>query len=854
MMNRKHLCVGARLRAMVCAVLILVAVGGALKAKDKGDADYKAAVAAATKEDWDLALELYMKALDKNPNNMAYTIGMRRARFESGQTHVNKGQKLRIAGKVEEAMAEFQKAIVADPSSSIAIQELKRTQAILNGDNAGVKPDETSLTPAERERRRSDQRVASIEAPPELKPIVGVIQTIKINNQPPKVLYETIGKMAGINVVFDPQYTAPSRNSNVDIANMPIEQAFDYLAALTHTYWKAMSPNTIFVTEDNVTKRRDYEDQVVKVFYVTNATSVQEFQEIATAVRTVAEIRRVFTYNSQKALIVRGTADAVALTEALIHDLDKPKSEVVVDVIVMQVNSTYSRSLAATLASGGTAGLNQAISFNGPNGASTSSTTSTTSTGTTAVTTPTTSTTGTAGTLTLSQIPHVSINQFSTSLPGALLQAVMSDARTKTLNKPQVRASDGMKAELVIGQKIPYATGSFSSGASVSSSVSPLVSTQFNYADVGLTLSLTPTVHSATEVTLHIEVTVSEVDQYVSIGGISQPVIGQTKNTADIRLKEGEINILSSLSQNADSTTIGGLPGLTNIPILGQFLFGSSSKNRTAGELMIALIPHIVRTPDYTAANLRGIYAGTDQVIKLYYAPKTAQEAPASGANANAPAALPGANLPGANPPAAADSSMPKLRVAPGARDADVPVPPAAPAVPVPAQPTAPAQAQPTAQAQPLGQAQVPGQTQAQAGPPRVRFAPASVEAAAGETVQVSVEIDNAADLFSASPIRVRYDASILRLNDVKPGELFTRDGVKITSVKDIRNEVGEATLTVARAPGTKGVSGSGPVLMLNFTAVGKGKGTVTLPDFNLKNTQLQPLGVEPGELPVKVN
>jgi hypothetical protein len=135
-----------------------------------------------------------------------------------------------------------------------------------------------------------------------------------------------------------------------------------------------------------------------------------------------------------------------------------------------------------------------------------------------------------------------------------------------------------------------------------------------------------------------------------------------------------------------------------------------------------------------------------------------------------------------------------------------------------------------------------------------VRFAPASVEAAAGETVQVSVELDNAADLFSASPIRVRYDASILRLNDVKPGELFTRDGVKITSVKDIRNEVGEATLTVARAPGTKGVSGSGPVLMLNFTAVGKGKGTVTLPDFNLKNTQLQPLGVEPGELPVKVN
>ena len=369
-MNRKHLRVSARVRAALLALLILIAVGTLLQAKDKGDKDFKAAEAAATQQDWDKALDLYMHALDKNPNNPAYTIGMRRARFQAGQMHVNRGQKLRTDGKVEEAMGEFQRALLADPSSSIAIQEMKRTQAILNANKNGGKPQnpsEAGMTPAERERRSSDRRVASIEAPPELKPIVGTIQTLKINNQPPKVLYDTLAKMAGINVVFDSQYSAPTRNSNVDIANMPIEQAFDYLAMLTHTFWKPISPNTIFVTEDNVTKRRDYEDEVVKVFYVTNVTSVQEFQEIATTIRTVAEIRRVFTYNAQKALIVRGTADQVALTEKLIHDLDKPKSEVVVDVIVMQVNSQYSRNLAATIASAGTPGLQQTISFVGPN-------------------------------------------------------------------------------------------------------------------------------------------------------------------------------------------------------------------------------------------------------------------------------------------------------------------------------------------------------------------------------------------------------------------------------------------------------------------------------------------------------
>jgi general secretion pathway protein D len=821
MMKRKHLRVGGWLRATLFGLLLLVAVGALLQAKDKGDKDFKAADAAATKLDWDKALQLYMSALDKNPNNLAYTIGMRRARFQAGQMHVNLGQKLRVDGKVDEAMAEFQRAIVADPSSSIAIQELKRTQQILNEQKNGVKPganpSDAGLTPAERERRASDRKVASIEGPPDLTPVVARIPPIKMNNQPPKVLYETIGKMAGINVVFDSQYTAPQRNSNVDIAtNTPIEQAFDYLAMLTHTFWKPISPNTIFVAEDNVTKRRDYEDEVVKVFYVTNVTSVQEFQEIATTIRTVAEIRRVFTYNAQKALIVRGTADQVALTEKLIHDLDKPKSEVVIDVIVLQVNSNYSRSLAATIASGGTAGLQQAISFlpqtttNGTTTTTTDPTTGVVTTSTTPSSTTGTSTSTTSGTIPLSQIRHLSINQFSTSLPGAILNAVMSDARTKTMNKPQVRASDGMKVELIIGERIPYATGSFSSGVSVSASVSPLVSTQFNYADVGLKLNITPQIHSAQECTLHIEVEVSAVDQYVTIGGISQPVIGQTKNTADIRLKEGEVNILSGLSQNADSSTVGGLPGLTSIPILGQFLFGSSSKNKTTGELMIALIPHIIRTPDYTAENLKGIYAGSDQVVKLYYAPKTAAEE------------KPAANPPAANSPATAPAATAPQATTPSST---LPIPPAP-----------------------------PSQSPAAAGRAQVRFAPAAVEAKQGGSVDVSVQIDNAADLFSASPIRIKYDASLLKLNDATPGELFTRDGVHITSVKDIRNEVGEATLTIARAPGTKGISGTGSVLMLNFTAIGKGTGTISLPDFNLKNSELQPVAATPGEIQVKVN
>ena len=126
----------------------------------------------------------------------------------------------------------------------------------------------------------------------------------------------------------------------MELGEATVEQAFDYVALLTHTYWKPISSTSIFVAQDTANKRRDYEDFVVKTFYITNASTVQEFQEISTAVRTITNITRVFTVNPQKALVVRGSADAVALAEKLVHDLDKPKSEVVIDVLIMEANTS----------------------------------------------------------------------------------------------------------------------------------------------------------------------------------------------------------------------------------------------------------------------------------------------------------------------------------------------------------------------------------------------------------------------------------------------------------------------------------------------------------------------------------
>ncbi|MSV35066.1 MAG: hypothetical protein EXQ47_05635 [Bryobacterales bacterium] len=755
-MKRKHLFVISLVLAILCL---------SLQAKTrKGDRFLRDGRLAEAKGDWDTALQLYEQAYDEDPMDAGYMAVMRRGRFQTSQKHVDAGQKLRTTGQLEEALQEFQKALIADPSSAIALQEIKRVQDMLAAGTANVRPEDRGLTPAERIRRDSAERVESMMEPPALKPTNIVIPVLKMNNQPPRVLYDTVAKLAGVNVVFDSQYTPPTRNFNVDLTNTTAEQAFDYLATLTRTFWKAITPNTIFVAEDNVTKRRDYEDDVVKVFYVTNATSVQEFQEIATAIRTVAEIRRVFTYNAQRAMIVRDTVDKVALAEKLIHDLDKPKSEVVVDVIVMEANTKYTRDLAAAIAS---SGLSMPVTFTG------GTTTATSAAGTAAA--------GSNST-TLNRLGRLSSNQFTTSLPGALLQALLTDNRTKVLNNPQLRASDGQKVSLKIGDRIPYATGSFQTNTAAA-----LVSTQFNYADVGVNVDITPQVHSADEVTLHVEVTVSSVVERISIGGIEQPVIGQRSSIADIRLREGEVNILSGLSQTQDSTTITGLPGLVNIPVLGR-LFGSEKKFVARGDMMIALIPHIVRTPDYTAENLRGIYAGTDQVVKINYAPKT-NKAPSPAEPA--PAAAP-------------------------------------PAVIAPAAPIA-------------------------AGGARASLVGPAAPAAAGSVITVTVQIDNVANVSSVSPLRIKYDAERLRLEDIVPGDLLTRGVVAPASVKDIRNDAGEASLTVTRPAGAAAVTGSGILATLTFRATGTGEAPVTISEIGLKDTQSAPINATTSPLGVQI-
>ena len=261
------------------------------------------------------------------------------------------------------------------------------------------------------------------------------------------------------------------------------------------------------MTQESVTKRRDYEDHVTRVFYLNNITSAPELQEVMTAVRTVTNVRNIFPVSSQNALVIRGTADQIELAEKIILDIDKPKPEVLVDMIVLEVNGDVTRNLAATVAPGG---LNMTA----------------------------TSTPGGGTSTTLKGIASLGLGDWTTTMPTALLQATLTDTRARILTSPQLRGIEGQKASLKIGDRYPYASGSFSSPTANTSGVA-YAQTQFQFADIGVNVDLTPRVHGSDEVTLDVDFEISNISQTIDVGGVSQPVIGQRKVKHIIRLKEG---------------------------------------------------------------------------------------------------------------------------------------------------------------------------------------------------------------------------------------------------------------------------------------------------------------------------
>lgn len=757
------------------SLLLLMAcfLGGCPKASS----DYAAGRKAENIQDYDTALVHYERALRVDPTNAEYKLRAQQMRYEAAITHVKQGQVALKRGDLQLALGEFQKAQMIDPSNSAADQEVKRTlELIAQGEAANPKP----VNPATPE---DDQLLSG---PPELKPLSREPINMKMTNDA-RVVYETIAKLAGLSVVFDPDLTA--KRITIELPNVSLEQALDTVSLASKTFWKAVTPSVIFVAPDQPQKRKDLEDEVVKTFYLSNTITPQDLTEIVNGLRQLLDLHRLQQVNAQNAIVIRDTPDKLALAAKIIRDIDKSKPEVLIHIQVMTASVDRLRDLGIL------PGQSVAVAFNPRTSLQPNSTTTTGTGGTTT----TTGTTTTVPQVTLNNLKHLGTADWSITLPGAQANAILTDNATKIVQDPEIRITDGQKATLKIGSRVPVATGSFQAGVGVGVTgsagvVNPLVNTQFQYIDVGVNIEVTPRVHPDGEISMKLTVDVSQITGTSNIGGINQPVIGQKKEEADIRLKEGEVSVLGGLIERTDTKLINGIPGLGEIPAI-RYLFSDNSHEVEEDETLIVLTPHVIRLPSFTAESLRSMAAGTDSNVRTYredseVMPPGGQPQPAAAAVAPAPAAAP-AVIPASAPQAGTAAA-------------------------------------------------------------RLHFEPAATTMKTGDTTTLGLAVSNVNDLYSI-PLLVHYNPAVIQVEEVRNGGFLSGGTQEIAIVQRIDAQRGEVVVSATRQPNTPGINGTGTLLGFVIRAIAPGNSSLQILQVNAHDSQQRTIPMVSGEATIQV-
>ncbi len=738
----------------------------------KANTDFSEGRKAETLQDYDTALVHYDNALRADPGNAEYKLRAMHARYEDAQFHLEQGQQALQKGDLQLALTEFQKSQALDPSNAAADQQVKKTMELLAAKTNAAIP------------RAVDPNAAYdaelTKEPPRLKPMSLEPINLKMTNDA-RVVFETIAKLAGLSVIFDPDFT--SRRITADLPNVTLEQALDDISLESKAFWKPLSASVIFVAPDTPQKRKDVEDEEVRTFYLSNTLTPQDLTEVVTGLRQLLDLRRVQQVNAQNAIVIRDTPDRLALASKIIRDIDKAKPEVLLHVQVVTASLNRLRDLGIL------PGQSVSVTFSPRTSVQPGSTGSSSGSSSTAVN---------ATQITLDNLRNLSGADYSATLPGATANAILTDNKTRIIQDPEVRVSDGEKATLKIGERVPVATGSFQTGGvgvSAAATISPLVNTQYQYIDVGVSVDVTPRVHPDGDVSMKLAIEVSSIIGQSNIGGINQPIIGSKKVEHDIRLKDGEVNVLGGLIERTEQNSVNGIPGFAQVPGL-KYLFSDNNNQVQEDEVLIVLTPHIIRFPSIEADNLQTVAAGTDSNPHVYRL--SSESLGPSDTQAPSPFAGPAGTMQTPSPSAPASAA-----VAPVAAS-------------------------------------------------QLRFDPAMTTMKPGDSKILALSISNVNDLYSI-PLLIHYNPATIQVEEVRDGGFLSGGTQAIAIVQRIDSQKGDIVVSATRKPNTPGVSGSGTLLGIVVRAVAPGTSALQILQVNARDSQQRTVPMVSQEATIQV-
>jgi general secretion pathway protein D len=828
--------------------LLLLALG--VLAGCTSHQNYRQAEIAAELGKWDDAVLHYLRALDDDPGNISYRASLLRAKIKASQSHFEKGKDFEKAGVIERALVEYQQAVQLDPTNQYAQAQLEHIHRayLAQKQNRGY---ETIDQMKQKSRGARPQ-------PPVLNPRSNRPISLEFPQQVSIfAIYRALGKAFGINILFDPNLR--DQEIAVDLKDVTAEAALETLMRASGHFYKVMDEHSIIIAQDTPQNRRTYEDLVIQTFFLSNA----EVKDMLTILRSLIDARKIATNDQLNAIILRDTADKVKVAERIIQANDKSKAEVVIDVELLQINSGRLRDLGINLTN---YAVTQSLDFGQATGG-----------------------TGTGGTATapsgirLSDLEFVNQSNWLLTIPNFIYTFVKTNTDAQLLAKPQLRITEGEKASLVIGDRRPIPLTTFNTqNAGSNSGIIPI--TSFQYQDVGIRIDIEPRVHHNREVTLKIKVEVSNVNGSVSSPSGDQPIIGTRTIDSVIRLQDGETNFLAGLIRTDESNNDQGVPGLSDIPLLGRLF----SKKRSEGQrtdVILTLTPHIIRNAEITEEDLEPIWVGTEANI-TFRGGSPRVESDVEGpfdTNEGTPEEiqdairrrlqrLPRGLRPGETgeeggegveegvPPDQAPPQPPAgVNLVPTAPPSDIfrqPTEPTEPPPPPDEEPPAglisqgtasgtaslvralPASYQPSTAPSATTAAATAVTTTANAPAVRLWLAPGKLSVAPGDLFEVRVQAD-ASQPVSHLPLALSFDPAVLAVEKVEDGDFL--GGAGQAQVMSDSGRPGSLVIGASRLGKVAGVKGTGTVARITFRALAAGSSEI---GFEVKalDSALKPL------------
>jgi len=546
----------ARTTSRFIAVLALtIAVGGCATT-----GTYRSAQRAEQAEDYDRAVAEYTAALKKHPNDRTTQLALQRAKLRASQEHLTRARRLEATGKLDEALVEFELASELNPGNGDIDVALRNLRMQLRNRVAVSREGKTQL------ETLIDQSQKLGPAGFELPPDVRLPASLVFRDASVRDVYTVLARFANLNIVFDPMFR--DDRISIDLSNVTLDQALAAIASATRTFYKVTAQRTVTVIPDTAAKRREYEEEIVRTFYLSNA----DLKETIDMLRIVVDARRIAPLTANNALTIKDTPERVAAAGRIIQAIDKARPEVVIDVELLEVNRTRLLEYGLQIASPGTAeptGINGAADINRPN-------------------------------FTLQDLANLSKSDvILTNLPALYYRLLKSDSNTRTLANPQLRTSEGVAAQARFGEQIPVPVTTFAPIATGGVAQQPI--TSFQYQNIGVNIDITPRTHHDDDVSLALKVVVTS-QLGTGFGGL--PTFGNREITTSIRLRDGETNLLAGLIRDDERTLMEGIPGLSDVPVVGR-LFARNRKETTQTDVVLTLTPHIIRILDLSADDLR---------------------------------------------------------------------------------------------------------------------------------------------------------------------------------------------------------------------------------------------------------